>query len=104
MIDSLNESLNQERLNSSNISKERDTYIVKFNELLAQVKEQTTPEVFEKINASLTSNEVSADLSKKHAEEVNELKLECDRLKMENETLNGEVEKLIKESDMMMQM
>lgn len=77
---------------------------MKFNELLAQVKEQTTPELFEKINANLTSNEVSTDLSSKHAEEVNELKVECDRLKLENETLNGEVEKLIKESDMMMQM
>jgi len=63
-----------------------------------------TPDQFQNISSMLTSPELDTDLSKKHTEEINELKVELDSIKLVNEQLNGEVEKLIKEGDMMMQM
>ena len=51
-----------------------------------------TPEQFQNISSMLTSPELDTDLSKKHTEEINELKVELDSIKLVNEQLNGEVE------------
>jgi TolA-binding protein len=103
MIDSLTEALNQERLNTSNLTRDRDSYLTKFNDLMNLVKEQLPADQFEKISEGIDTSDIT-DISKKHAEDVNDLKVELDKMKLENETLNGEVEKLMKESDMMQQM
>jgi len=47
---------------------------------------------------------LNTDITAKHTEEIHELKNELDKLKLDNETLNGEVEKLMKEGDMMQQL
>jgi len=102
MIDSLTESLNQERLNTGNLTRDRDLYLSKFNDLIKILQDKLPADQFESINSLIDSSDIT-DISKKHAEDVNELKSELDKMKLENETLNGEIEKLMKESDMMQQ-
>jgi hypothetical protein len=103
MIDSLTESLNQERLNTSNLTRDRDIYLSKFNDLIKILQDKLPADQFASIHSTIDTTDIT-DISKKHAEDLTELKSELDKMKLENETLNGEVEKLMKESDLMQQM